>query len=65
MEYLPEYHGDACEGYYLLIHDRMTGEFREYKYPVKKDITTLGRENKSISFVCPNSSKLYTFRLFF
>lgn len=38
------------DGIKLLIHDRMTGEIREYDYPVSKDITSYTLIDNNISF---------------
>lgn len=45
IEFYREYGDDGLE---LLIHDRMTGEYREYLYSVSKNITALNDKNISI-----------------
>lgn len=51
MDKMEQYHSSNGRGKNLLIHDRMTGEFREYKYPVTSEITELCDTVRNISFM--------------
>lgn len=47
--YMDNYKGTENQGMNLLIHDRMTGEFREYKYPVSSNFTEIVNYINNIS----------------